>query len=245
LELEGFRKAFKLNNLRVFPVSKTLKSDIWMKKSLILFDNDGVLVDTEKWYFEANRLAQQELGYKLDSLKYQNIMKHGTSSWDWLLEKGVSEEKIAKGKQRRNFHYNRFLQTKEITIANVEETLKLLKPFFKMAIVTTARKEDFNLIHKNRPLAGYMDAIFALGDYKRSKPYPDPYLKALEHFNESAKNAVVVEDTERGLLSAVAAGIDCIVVKNKFTSGQNFSKAKTIVKSITEIPSLIVPLKLE
>lgn len=212
-----------------------------MKKSLILFDNDGVLVDTEKWYFEANRVAQQELGFELDPVQYQKRMKNGTSSWDWLREKGVSKELIEMGKQRRNFHYQHFLSTKDISIPGVKETLERLRPFFKMAVVTTARKEDFNLIHDNRPFTAFMDAIFALGDYKRTKPFPDSYLKGLEFFNESPKNAIVVEDTERGLLSAVAAGIDCIVVENEFTRGQDFSKAIKIIQKFTDLPGLLLP----
>ena len=135
-----------------------------MKKSLILFDNDGVLVDTEKWYYEANRIIQAELGHSLDTFRYQQRMKLGISSWDWLREHGVSEEDIRAGKEHRDQLYQEFLLTKEISIPGVEDTLLRLRPFFKMAIVTTARREDFDLIHNNRPFTAYMDAIFTLGD---------------------------------------------------------------------------------
>lgn len=213
-----------------------------MKKSLLLFDNDGVLVDTEKWYYEANRLAQAELGYDLDFRHYQQRMKTGRSSWDWIREQGVSEQVIARGKKRRDLFYQQFISTKNITIPGVEETLKRLKPYFRMAIVTTARREDFELIHNSRPFVKYMDAVFALGDYERTKPYPDPYLKALEHFGEQSVNALVIEDTERGLLSAVAAGIDCFVVDSEFTRGQDFSKALAVLDYISMLPELVAPL---
>ena len=216
-----------------------------MKKSLILFDNDGVLVDTEKWYYEANRIVQKEMGHDLDASSYLQRMKLGTSSWDWLRDNGVSEELITMGKKRRDQLYQEFLLTKEISIPGVEETLLRLRPFFKMAIVTTARREDFDLIHNNRPVTAYMDAIFTLGDYARTKPFPDPYLKALDFFNEKPENAVVVEDTERGLLSAVAANIDCVIVDSEFTRGQDFSKAFTVLDSITKLPDIVVPLNQE
>jgi HAD superfamily hydrolase (TIGR01509 family) len=213
-----------------------------MKKSLILFDNDGVLVDTEKWYYEANRIIQAELGHKLDPARYQKRMQDGKSAWNWLQEQGLSEEEIAAGKQRRNALYQEFILTKEISIPGVEETLKRLRPHFKMAIVTTARRVDFDLIHNNRPFTAYMDAIFTPVDYARVKPFPDPYLKALEFFNEKSENTVVVEDTERGLMSAIAANIDCFIVDSEFTRGQDFSKAYKILDSIQQLPDSVSPL---
>ncbi len=108
-----------------------------------------------------------------------------------------------------------------------------------MAIVTTAKKADFELIHRTRNIVPHMDFVLMSGDYARSKPAPDPYLAALDRFAINREAAVVIEDSERGLRSAIAAGIDCIVVYNKFTATQNFSGATHYVDSLAELPGLI------
>jgi len=87
-----------------------------------------------------------------------------------------------------------------------------------MGIVTTSKRVDFELIHDKRGIVDYMDFVLCVEDYPRAKPHPDPYLKGLEKFNSSKEDAIVVEDSQRGLSSTVAAGIECVIVKNDFTA---------------------------
>ena len=87
-----------------------------------------------------------------------------------------------------------------------------------------------------------MDFVLASGDYPRAKPAPDPYLTALERFGAEPAEAVVVEDSERGLRAAVAAGIDCVVVANDFVRGQDFSRATARIDRLDELPGVIAAL---
>ena len=108
-----------------------------------------------------------------------------------------------------------------------------------MAIVTTSRRVDFELIHKNRGISDYMQFILCVEDYKRAKPYPDPYLKGLELFNASKEQTIVVEDSQRGLTSAVNANIECVIVKNEFTITQDFSKAKYFIDKLEHLETIL------
>ncbi len=76
-------------------------------------------------------------------------------------------------------------------------------------------------------------------DYERAKPHPDPYLSGLQRFGATAAETVVIEDSARGLKSAIAAGIDCIVVANEFTAAHDLSKATAKVGTFRELPSAI------
>ena len=51
-----------------------------------------------------------------------------------------------------------------------------------MAIVTTSKRRDFELIHRERPIIRYMDFVLTIEDYSRAKPDPEPYLTALKRF---------------------------------------------------------------
>jgi beta-phosphoglucomutase-like phosphatase (HAD superfamily) len=77
-------------------------------------------------------------------------------------------------------------------------------------------------------------------DYARSKPHPEPYLTGLQRFGAAKEQALVVEDSARGLRSAVAAGIDCAVVRNDFTAGQDFSRARHRIETLIELKDIIL-----
>jgi HAD superfamily hydrolase (TIGR01509 family) len=205
----------------------------------ILWDNDGVLVETEQWFFEANKIALREIGIKLTHEDYMHYMQNGITVWSIPKEQGISEDTINAQKDKRNKYYQDSLVREHIEIGGVSDVLAALKNDYKMAIITTSKPEDFTLIHNDRDILTYMDFYLAKGDYERSKPQPDPYLAGMKRFNAEPSECVVVEDSARGLKSAIAAGIDCIVVRNEFTSTHDFSGAKCIIDSLGELPAVL------
>jgi HAD superfamily hydrolase (TIGR01509 family) len=126
-----------------------------------------------------------------------------------------------------------------IEIEGVEDALDLLKQHVKMGIVTTAKRTDFDLIHKHRNITQFMEFVIVREDYDNPKPHPDPYLMGLERFQAKREETLVVEDTYRGLSAAVAAGIECVVVENKFTKSHDFSNATYKIGRLSELVKII------
>ncbi|MCG3701885.1 HAD family phosphatase [Aliarcobacter butzleri] len=210
-----------------------------MEKKYILFDNDGVLVETENWYYEANKKALKKLGLDLDFEFYQSIMIKGGSAFELAEINQIENDVIEKHRKIRDEYYQEFLLTKDLAIPNVKKVLNNLSKKYKMAIVTTSRRVDFELIHKNRGISDFMEFILCVEDYAKAKPNPEPYLKGLEKFGAKNEETIVVEDSQRGLISAVNAKIDCAIVKNKFTITQDFSKAKYFLETIEELEVIL------
>ena len=208
-------------------------------KKYILFDNDGVLVETENWYYEANKKALKQLGLNLQMDEYQEIMARGGTARELAINAGITTEIIDKKRVQRDNYYQEFLHTKNLEIPNVKKVLKNLSKKYKMAIVTTSRRVDFELIHKNSGLSDYMQFVLCVEDYERAKPYPDPYLKGLELLKASAKDTIVVEDSQRGLISAVNANIECVIVKNEFTKTHDFSKANYFIDTLEQLETIL------
>ena len=208
-------------------------------KKYILFDHDGVLVETEQWYYLANKRALATLGIDLPRGTYLANMANGVSAWDVARVSGISDLEIKRGRELRNRYYQEYLRTEDIEIEGVLQTLAELSGMYRMAIVTTSKRTDFALIHENRSILDYMEFCLAREDYQRAKPHPEPYLKGLQRFGAAAAQAVVVEDSARGLKSAIAAGIDCIVVANEFTATHELSQATARVATFRELPSAI------
>ena len=208
-------------------------------KKYILFDHDGVLVDTEPWYYLANKRALASLGIDLPRDAYLANMANGVSAWEAARVSGISESEIGRGRELRNRYYQEYLVTEEIEIDGVLETLDVLAGEYRMGIVTTSKPADFALIHEKRFILDHMEFHLTREDYERAKPHPDPYLKGLQRFGATAVETVVVEDSARGLKSALAAGIDCIVVANEFTATHDLSQATAKVATFRELPSAI------
>ena len=213
--------------------------DFPMWKKYILFDHDGVLVDTEFWYYKAGERALADIGFTLDRDQYLRDMTQGLATWAQAIAAGIDEQTISRQREVRNVYYQEYLRTEDIEIEGVLETLDVLAGEYRMGIITTSKPADFALIHEKRSILDHMEFYLTREDYERAKPHPEPYLKGLQRFGATAAETVVIEDSARGLMSAIAAGIDCIVVENEFTASHDLSKATARVATFRELPSTI------
>ena len=208
-------------------------------KKYILFDHDGVLVDTEFWYYKAGERALADIGFTLDRNQYLRDMTQGLATWAQAKAAGIDEQTISRQREVRNAYYQEYLRTEDIEIEGVLETLDVLAREYRMGIITTSKPQDFALIHEERSILDHMEFYLTREDYERAKPHPEPYLRGLQRFGATAAETVVIEDSARGLKSAIAAGIDCIVVANEFTAAHDLSKATAKVATFRELPSTI------
>ncbi|MEV8375278.1 HAD-IA family hydrolase [Kribbella sp. NPDC056861] len=209
-------------------------------KKYILFDHDGVLVDTEFWYYKAGERALAEVGLTLDKDQYLRDMKDGLGTWAQAKAAGVAEHVIAGCREVRDGYYQEYLRTEAIEIEGVVEVLMELSKYVRMGIVTTAKRVDFEVIHEKRQILQFMDFVLVREDYELSKPHPEPYLTGLKRFGATKEETLVVEDSSRGLKSAVAAGIECAVVYNDFTRTQDFSQASYPIETLMDLKGLIL-----
>ena len=209
-------------------------------KKYILFDHDGVLVDTEFWYHKAGERALADIGFTLDKDQYLRDMTRSLGTWAQARAAGIDELTIDRQREVRNVYYQEYLRTEAIEIEGVVETLAELSKYVRMAIVTTAKRVDFEIIHEKRQIRQFMDFILVREDYKLSKPHPEPYLVGLKNFGATKEETLVVEDSSRGLNSAVAAGIDCAIVYNDFTKSHDFSQASYRIATLIELKDIIL-----
>jgi len=208
-------------------------------KKYVLFDHDGVLVDTEFWYFKAAERALADNGFTLDKDQYLRDMTQGSGTWAQARAAGVDEQTIGRQRRVRNDYYREYLRTEDIEIKGVVETLAELSKYVRMAIVTTAKRADFELIHEERRVTLFMDFVLVREDYEHTKPHPEPYLTGLRRLGATRDETLVVEDSSRGLNSAVAAGIDCAIVYNDFTKTHDFSQAHYRIETLIELKDII------
>lgn len=209
----------------------------------ILWDNDGVLVDTEEMFFLATRDTLAGAGVDLTREQYiEFALTSGRSSFDLLEASGWSADQILRLRGERDLAYAAMLCTGCVAMDGVIETLARLKGKARMAIVTTSLRKHFDLAHRGSGVREYFDLILAREDYCQSKPHPEPYLTALDRLSVATDRSIAVEDSARGLQSALAAGLRCVVVPNRFTKGSRFSGAIAVLDDVRALPALVESL---
>jgi HAD superfamily hydrolase (TIGR01509 family) len=206
----------------------------------IFWDNDGVLVDTERLYFLATKNILLSAGINLTKELYAELLLVQAKGAFVLAEqKGYSPEQIEDLRFRRNALYQKYLRETPLVINGVVETLEVLSPEYIMGIVTTSTREHFDSIHKKAGLLDYFDFFITIDDVEHCKPHPEPYEKALALAGVAKEECVAIEDSQRGLASALGAGLQCVIVPNEMTRGGDFAGAYRIVNSVREIPGVI------
>ena len=179
----------------------------------ILWDNDGVLVDTEKVFFEANRRELETLGVEACWADFEEIsLRRGESL---LSLSGLHGDDLRALFGRRDSLYSELLTTEEIAIEGMGELLGRLESLFRMGIVTSSHREQFEIIHARSGFLRYFEFQVVREDYPLSKPHPDGYLAGIDRIGLPPSRCLAVEDSPRGVAAAKAAGLQVVL----FTPG--------------------------
>lgn len=208
----------------------------------ILWDNDGVLVDTEQLFFEANRELFRPLGLELSERHFFDwYLADNCGAWH-LLQPALTDAQIEAQRSGRNVRYAARLASEHIpAIDGVAEVLASLSPRVRMGVVTSSNRDHFEIIHRRLDLLRHFEFVLTHESYMHSKPSPEPYLLGLERMGVAAADALVVEDSPRGLQAATAAGIRCIILRNALTRNHDFPGAWRVVDTM---PQLLAEIEL-
>lgn len=208
----------------------------------IFWDNDGVLVDTEHLYFEATRDVLDTIEIPLTEDDYRELfLLQGRGAWHLAEARGIPPPEVEALRQRRNARYAELISREPRVLPHVLDVVSSLHGRYRMGIVTSSRRDHFEIIHRGTGLLPYFDFVVTADDCPRTKPCPDPYLRAIEASGVDPAAGVAVEDSARGLEAATAAGLRCVIVPSRLTRTQTFDGALRL-ESIRDLPALLQTL---
>ena len=207
----------------------------------VFWDNDGVLVDTEPLYFRATAGILSRFGVELtESLFHELFLVQSRGAWHLAVEKGFPAEQIESLRAERNERYERLIEGSNLAVPDARETLARLHGRYALGVVTSSLRRHFDAIHRGTGLRPYFDFVLTREDYRHSKPDPEPFLKALEVAGLQADEALVVEDSRRGLTAAKAAGLACWIVRTDLTRASDFSLADRVLDRVSDVADLLL-----
>jgi HAD superfamily hydrolase (TIGR01509 family) len=206
----------------------------------LLWDNDGVLVDSEQLYFEVTRDVLATAGVELTDEQYRDLfLIQGRGAWHLCAERGFTASEIARLRAERNDRYSDGLRQGSLALGDVDTVLGALHGRYSMGCVTSSRRDHFDLIHERTGFLRYFDFVLTADDVSRVKPDPELYVRAVARSGFPADECLAIEDSERGLQAAVAAGVRCIVVPTPLTRGCAFEGAERVLERVTDVLAVL------
>lgn len=212
----------------------------------IIFDLDGLIVDTEPLHQRAFNAMLQVAGadYQFDIAEYGSTFTGRAifENSEYLRERFGLPQTV---QQLGDAH--RALFTVLIADAeNLDPMLGLMELLawlsanqYGVAIASSSRPEQVELIIRNLNLTHHFKAIVGNDGTLKPKPAPDVYTLALERLGVRADETLALEDSSSGVSAARNAGLDVIAVPNAFTLTQDFSKATHVMQDLHQVQQFL------
>lgn len=189
----------------------------------VLFDMDGVLVDSEEFIRNAAILMFKELGLEAKHEDFFEFIGAGEVRFlGGVAEKYNFSFDIPSGKARTYEIYSELIKNNLNPLPGVHLFIKKCRDKgLKIAVATSAdrTKMESNLLEIGIS-ENTFDAVVTALDVSRQKPFPDIYLKAAELIGVEAQNCLVVEDAINGVKAAKSAGAKCLGLTTSFSKAQ-------------------------
>jgi HAD superfamily hydrolase (TIGR01509 family) len=211
----------------------------------MLWDNDGVLVDTERLFYQANRELFLRFGLDLSERQFFDwYLADNCGAWHLLGNLQLTNEQVQSLRGERNVRYAQLLEAATLRpVDGVERVLAAWSARLPLGVVTSSNGDHFRQIHDALGLLRHFRFVLTSEDYVNSKPSPEPYVLGLSRLGIAAEQCVVVEDSPRGLQAALAAGLRCIVLRHPLTRHYDFPGAWRVVDHMGELHEELTALE--
>jgi HAD superfamily hydrolase (TIGR01509 family) len=205
----------------------------------VIFDLDGVIIDSEPIHFRLEEELFKELGISVSFEEHNSYV--GTSSinmWQAIVKKHALKYKPGELEELGRDRYLNYLagQSKLIPIDGVCELItELHQQQFKLVLASSSSTVIIDPVLNAFDLASYFMAKISGADLPFSKPHPEIFLRSALLARTDCSQCLVIEDSENGVKAAKAAGMKCIGYLNPNSGRQNLDKADLVISSFHEI----------
>lgn len=210
-----------------------------MSLKAVLFDMDGVIVDTEPLHRKAYFTTFDELGITVSEELYTSFTGASTKRvFEILIGKyGLSHTHEDLSAIKRAHFKDYFDNDEEFDlIPGVKELIKHYhENGIKLILASSATMVTINMVFEKFGLEQYFSGKISGAALKESKPHPEVFLLAAEMAQESVANCMVIEDSTNGILAANRAEIFCAAYRSPHSKNQDYTLADIVVSDYEEL----------
>ncbi len=203
---------------------------------LVIFDLDGLLVDSEPLQFRAYREAFRYHGIEIETSDWPRWHALEASARRWIenFDLAVDAETI---RAEKKVIYEALVETELELKPGARALVESLHRQSRLCVASGSRPESIAACLDRFGLEPYFEATFSATLLPRKKPYPDVYLEALAQTGVASPRTLALEDSPTGLQAATAAGLRCVVCPDSFLPADRgaFAAAAMVVESLEDL----------
>ncbi|MBS1549509.1 MAG: HAD family phosphatase [Bacteroidetes bacterium] len=210
-----------------------------MALKAVLFDMDGVIVDTEPLHKKAYYKTFEDLGIEVSDELYASFTGASTKR---VCETLIQEFQLKESHEeitaiKRNYFKYLFDHDQDFDL--IPGVLSLIKHYHangvKLVLASSASNNTINWVFDRFGLDPYFVGKISGADLKESKPHPEIFIKAAEIAGEERRSCMVIEDSTNGIIAAHRSEIFCAAYKSAHSKKQDYSLANILVEDYKEL----------
>jgi len=204
----------------------------------IIFDFDGLLVDSEPFHYKAYNAAFQEYGHTIDPEEYWvEFTSKGGGAPGEIERHGLKGLDPLEIRRKKFIYYSEYCRKGDVKFFPLAKELlqRAKEAGYKLAIASGSRNDDLHAILQMNGFTNTFHAILGKESAPREKPAPDLFVLAAKELGINPVRLVVLEDAEKGLLASKSAGIPCVIVRNKLNLDIPFPDADFICDGLEDV----------
>lgn len=205
----------------------------------VIFDMDGVIVDTEPLHHKAYFQMFREVGIDVSEALYQSHTGQSTINVCKSIKAhfGLKQpaEELTRIKQANFQHIFKFDDDLQLIDGVHDLITEYHQQGLTLILASSASHNTINNVFTRFELDQYFSAKISGSDFEQSKPHPAIFLKAVELTKEQHKDCMVIEDSTNGIQAANSAGVYCVGFQSPHSHNQDYSTADLVIQSFEEI----------
>ena len=211
-----------------------------MTRAAVIFDLDGVLLDSEALQYKAYSEVLGRFGITVSVEDYAAHWITAGRGPEYAVRTYGLQMHPDELRALKHPVYHDILRREAVLMPGAVDVLNRLQPHFPLALATNSNRQDVSFVVDHFDLRHFFTALVARDDYAHAKPYPDAFVTAAARLGIVATNCVVIEDAYRGVLAAHRAGAVVVAIPNRFTRDSDFSLAALVLPNLDLLNANVV-----
>ena len=207
----------------------------------IIFDMDGVIVDSEERHERAFLEVVREIGYgdRLDFRFADYIGRSDQVTWADFVARHKPPQPVAELLARKRQRMVDIIRREQPLFVGLLELVEKLAARYALGLASGSERPVVEAVLGLKRLGRFFSAVVTDSDIKRGKPEPDIFLRAAELLNVAPRACCVIEDSKPGVAASLAAGMQVVAITNTHPA-EELRHATHVVQTYKEIERLLL-----
>jgi len=201
----------------------------------LIFDLDGLLVDSEALQYKAYSQVLARFGVQVSRSEYAAHWIAAGHGPEYAVERYQLPVAANELRALKDPIYHAIMRAEVALMPGAVQALERVHEHYPVAVATNSNRADTGYVLDHLGLGRFFTAVVTRDLYALAKPNPDAFLTAASRLGVAPRACVVVEDAPKGILAAHRAGAVPIAVPNDFTRGSDFALAAAVLPSLDQL----------